>query len=146
MTLAEGLVQAADEVLHDAAEALNRVHLPHYQVSGADETREALDDLYAHVVECVAGRTLVPVVQYGARVAERRFDAGFDIAEVQVGFNVLEEAVWRVVVPRLAPDDLAAATATIGAVFGAGKDALTRAWVALLVPGSDEGAPDRRSA
>lgn len=146
MTLAELLAQAAEEVLHDAAQALDRAHLPHYEATARSETREALDDLYAHVVECAAGRTLVPVVQYGARVAEHRFEAGFEIAEVQVGFNVLEEAVWRVVVPRLAPDDLASATATIGAVFGAGKDALTRAWVALLAPADRVAVEDQRSA
>lgn len=134
MTLAEVMAQSEEAVLADAATALGRAHLSHYESGGADAAREALDDLFAHVVEGVAGRTLVPVVQYGARLARRRFDAGFDIAEVQVGFNVLEEAVWRVVVPTLAPHELAASTATIGAVFGAGKDSLTRTWVSLLAP------------
>ena len=143
MALAETLTRSHEAVLHEATGALGRAHLRHYDTGGPGEVRDALDDLLAHVVECVAGRTLVPIVEYGARVANRRFDGGFDIAEVQVAFNVLEEAVWHVVVPELPADELAEALATIGAVFGAGKDALTRAWVSLLAP-EDEGAPSER--
>ena len=83
------------------------------------------------MLECLTARSLAPISQYGEDVARERFGAGFDIAEVQTGFNVLEEAIWHVVIARLPADDLAEATALVGTVLGAGKDALARTWVSL---------------
>ncbi len=64
-------------------------------------------------------------------LAGERFEAGFDIAEVQTAFNVLEEAIWRTVLSRLRPEELVEAAAQVGTVLGVGKDVLARRWVSL---------------
>jgi hypothetical protein len=79
----------------------------------------------------VAYRTLDPSTEYADKVAEKRFNAGFDIAEVQTAFNVLEEAIWRVVITQLPTEELLNWAGLIATVLGAGKDTLARRWVAL---------------
>ncbi len=69
--------------------------------------------------------------RYAEHVAQERFRAGFDIGEVQTAFNVLEEAIWRVVIPRIPPGDLVESAGLIGTVLGAGKDTLARVWVSI---------------
>jgi hypothetical protein len=110
---------------------LERGHLTHYEASGSEASGRHLSDLFDLVVECLAKRTLAPITQYANNVAEERFNAGFNIAEVQTAFNVLEEAIWRVVIARLPTQELLDSAGLIGTVLGAGKDALARTWVAL---------------
>jgi hypothetical protein len=131
MELVERLEMARARVLAHAADALDRAALQHYIVSGEDQSLQRLDHLLDLVVDCLHGRTLTPIVDFGASVADERFHAGFDIAEVQTAFNVLEEAIWRVVVPELPTEELPTATGMIGTVLGAGKDSLARTWVSL---------------
>ena len=120
---------ARDECLEQAVDALGRAHLKHYEVSGPELARRRLNDLFDLVVECLAKKALGPIWQYAQRVAEERFDAGFDNAEVQSAFNVLEEAIWHVVLARLPADDLLEAAGLVGTIIGAGKDTLARTWV-----------------
>jgi hypothetical protein len=122
---------AQEDVLQEATEALRRAHLKHYEALGPEGTRNRFRDLFTLVLECVTQRTLVPISQYAQQVAEQRFAAGFDIAEVLTAFNVLEEAIWHVVIARLATQDLLESAGLIGTVLGAGKDALASTWVSL---------------
>jgi hypothetical protein len=128
MALTEALSAARDDVLQEASASLERGHLTHYEASGSEASGRHLFDL---VVECLAKRTLAPITQYANNVAGERFNAGFNIAEVQTAFNVLEEAIWRVVIARLPTQELLDSAGLIGTVLGAGKDALARTWVAL---------------
>jgi hypothetical protein len=131
MDLVGALDEARDEVLYDASEALRRAHLAHYEASGSETSNRRLADLFGLVVECLNERTLGPMSRYVEHVAEERFSAGFDIGEVQTAFNVLEEAIWRVVIPRVPPEELAESAGLIGTVLGAGKDTLARVWVSI---------------
>lgn len=131
MDLVGVLSAAHDDCLQEAADALGRAHLKHYEASGPELSRRRLDDLFDLVVESLAKRTLGPICDYAQHVAEERFSAGFGIAEVQSAFNVLEEAIWHVVLAELPADDLLEAAGLVGTILGAGKDALARAWVSL---------------
>jgi hypothetical protein len=129
--LMDALHAARDEVVTEASQALARGHLPHYEAAGAEESRDRLAALLALVSECLEQESLVPISRYAQTVAEERFRAGFDVGEVQTGFNVLEEAIWHVVIRGLPGEELAEATGLVGTVLGAGKDALARTWVSL---------------
>ncbi len=131
MGLTEAMSAARDDVLEAASASLARGHLAHYEASGSEESGRRLTDLFDLVVECLAKRTLDPITEYANSVAEERFNAGFSIAEVQTAFNVLEEAIWRVVIAPLPTDELLDSAGLIGTVLGTGKDALARSWVAL---------------
>jgi hypothetical protein len=131
MDLVGVLCTMHDDCLQEAVEALDRAHLRHYDASGLEWSRRRLDDLFDLVLECLAKKNLGPICEDAQHVAEDRFNAGFGISEVQSGFNVLEEAIWHVVIPQLPADNLLEAAGLVGTVFGAGKDALARCWVSL---------------
>ena len=127
MDLVAVLAAAKDEVLTASAAALGRAHLAHYERAGPEGSSQRLADLYQLVVTCLSERRLEPMSEYAETVARERFSAGFDIAEVQTAFNVLEESIWKVVVPGTPPAELAEPTGRIGTVLEAGKDSLARA-------------------
>jgi hypothetical protein len=131
MALTETMSAARDEVIQEASTSLERGHLAHYEASGWEASRRRLSDLFDLIVECLAKRKLDPITEYAQNVAEQRFNAGFDISEVQTAFNVLEEAIWRVVIAPLPADELLESAGLIGSVLGVGKDTLARTWVAL---------------
>ncbi len=60
-----------------------------------------------------------------------RFEAGYDLSEVQAAFNALEGATWSRILADLEAGDLAEALGLISTVLGAAKDALGREYVSL---------------
>ncbi len=131
MDLIGALGEARDDVLTEASGALRRAHLAHYEASGSETSHERLAELFALVIESLKERNLGPMTRYVEHVARERFNAGFDIGEVQTAFNVLEEAIWRVVIPRVPPGDLVESAGLVGTVLGVGKDTLAREWVSI---------------
>jgi hypothetical protein len=120
----------AASIVDVAMLALQRSHEPHYAEAGDMVSRKRLADLLALVADCVATRNLTPMIERATALADERFDAGFDISEVQVAFHVLEEAIWSRVVSATPPDELVEAIGLVGTVLGAGRDALARQYVA----------------
>jgi hypothetical protein len=131
MDLVAALRGAQDVILEEASAGLKRAELTHYDSAGREESRVRLDRLFGLVLEGLTDHTLEPIRAYADTIARERFSAGFDIAEVQTAFNVLEEAIWHCVIARAPKEDLVDATGLIGTVLGAGKDALACTWVSL---------------
>ena len=90
-----------ESILDAARTALTRMHTPHYQSIGEETVRERLSALFDMVVDGLAARDLGPIVAYAEQVATERFEAGYDLTEVQVAFNALEEATWASVLHEL---------------------------------------------
>jgi hypothetical protein len=88
-----------------------------------------LAELLALTVRTIVERDLVPMVDHSTQVARDRFEAGFDIGEVQCAFNVLEEAIWERIVALTPAEQLAESVGMVGTALGAGRDALARAYV-----------------
>jgi hypothetical protein len=124
-------VTQEDEVVDEAFAALQRSHVTHYEAAGEAFTRRGLADLFRLVVTSIGDRDLAEMSVYAEKVAAQRFDQGFDISEVQMAFNALEEAMWRRVVDGTTPDELAQAVGLLSTVLGFGKDALARKYVSL---------------
>jgi hypothetical protein len=131
MDVAALLVAEEAEVLDEAYAALERSHVAHYEAAGEAFTRKGLADLFHLVVASIRDRDLAEMSVYAEKVAEQRFGQGFDISEVQMAFNALEEAMWRRVVAGTPPDELARAVGLLSTVLGFGKDALARKYVSL---------------
>ncbi|MGA2530623.1 MAG: hypothetical protein ABSG36_15880 [Acidimicrobiales bacterium] len=122
---------AKGQILDEAAGAVERSHLGHYEASGHDDLRRKLEALFDIVLECLDTRRLDRVIRYAEQVAHDRFSAGFGIGEVQTAFNVLEESMWHRVVAGVRPDELAESLGLLTTVLGVGKDALARSYVSL---------------
>jgi hypothetical protein len=120
--------------LERAIESLERSGLPHYASSAAPENRQRLAALYDVAAECIERRHLGPMHQHARTVAQERYRGGFGLLEVHTAFNVLEEAIWRAVTERMAPEDYPEAFGLVSTVLGAGKQALAIAYVALADP------------
>lgn len=131
MTLMDKLVEARTAIVDEAAQEVHAMELLHYAQAGPEFTRQRIDDLYGLVLAAVADRDLAQVIRYAEGVAEERFNAGFDVFEVQTAFNALEALTWRHVVTVTPPDELAEAIGLVSTVFGVAKDALSRAYVSL---------------
>jgi hypothetical protein len=127
----EVLTHEADAIVESAATALARSDVRHYVEAGPEAARDRLRQLFQLVLESVSTRDLVPMIDHANRVAHERFDAGFDIREVQTAFNVLEEAIWSKVIDATPPRELADALGLVGTVLGAGRDALACTYVSL---------------
>lgn len=120
------------EIVDEAARTLARSRLEHYDEQGFGAAHEKLSRLLAVTVRCVRERDLRPMLSYADAIARERRAAGFDLREVQMAFNVLEEAIWRQVVPEVPRDHLAEVIGLLTTIHGAGKDEVARTWVELV--------------
>jgi hypothetical protein len=118
-------------ILAAAGAALTRKQMPHYSSDGDEAALQRLSALFDQLLDGLNTRDLGPIVAYAERIAEERFSAGYDLSEVQVAFNVLEEATWSFVLAELDASEFAEAIGSISTVLGAGKDALARRYVSL---------------
>jgi hypothetical protein len=125
------LTQERTAVLEEAFAALQRSGPVHYEAAGERFTQDRLADLFDLVLTALRERRLEPVGAYCEDIAERRFEAGFGISEVQTAFNTLEEAMWQRVVAGVPAKDLVDAIGRLSTILGYGKDALARRYVSL---------------
>jgi len=101
MEVATLLHDSADEILAAAHSAVERTQLKNYIRDGKEHTSQRLKALFVLTTRAVKERNLGPMIAHAETVARERFGAGYDIAEVQTAFNVLEEAMWTKIVHAL---------------------------------------------
>jgi hypothetical protein len=131
MDTAEFLIRERGAIVREAEDALAHLHERHYESEGAGRLRQRLEMLFDELVDAVSARDLSSVVVYAGTVAQERFEAGYDLSEVQAAFNALESATWRRILADLEAGELAGALGLVSTVFGAAKDALGRRYVSL---------------
>jgi hypothetical protein len=119
------------EIVEAACEAMKRSHIKHYEAAGSEHIHQRLRALYTLTARAVKERNLGPMVAHADSIAVERFNAGYDLWEVQTAFNVLEEVLWQRILKALPPDQFAEALGLVSTVLGAGKDALARKYVTL---------------
>ena len=129
MNLTEMLTGQGHDIVSEAAEAMSRAHLKHYEQIA--DPRDNLKILYELTVECVTTKHLAPITAHAEKIAKERYNAGFDLQEVQMAINVLEEAIWKHIIKEIAPSELAQALGLVSTVVGASKDTLARTYVSL---------------
>ncbi len=131
MDLNQLLHDQSNEILSDAEAAIARARLAHYEKSGAEHTHQRLKALFTLTARAVKEKNLGPMIAHAETIGRERFEAGFDLSEVQTAFNVLEEAIWMRILKNLSPIELAVALGLVSTVLGAGKDTLARTYVSL---------------
>ena len=118
-------------ILEEATASVGRSRLRHYDADGAVRIRKRLEELLSLTALAVADRNLAPMVAHAQGIAQQRYEAGFDLWEVQTAFNVLEEVIWGRMLELLPPEEQGEALGLVATVLGAGKDALARTYVSL---------------
>lgn len=127
----EFLTRERETIVQAAAATVERAHPRHYEAAGHSEVRRRLETLFDRMLDALAERNLTPVIAHAQQVADERFNAGYDLSEVQTAFNALEEASWQRVFAELEPAQFAEALGLVSTVLGAAKDARARAYVSL---------------
>ena len=125
------LSAASAEIVDEAYGELHPAAHPHYHALGEAVTRGYLTQLCDLVVQGVAAREAVHMVAHAERIAEERFHAGFDLAEVQASFNAIEQAIWRRIIKLENSNELLVSVGLLSSILGAGKDALARVYVQM---------------
>jgi hypothetical protein len=105
------------------------VRAPHYAAS--PETARRLEVLFDELLAAVDREELTSIVAYAHGIAAQRYAAGYDLGEVQVAVNALEEAVWRRIFATRAPEELGESLRLVSTALGAAKDTLARTYVSL---------------
>jgi hypothetical protein len=125
------LIEQRTAIIDRADRALHEAHSGHYESLDPLIRRDRLETLYDRLRDAAVSRDLSEVVAYGRQLAEERFAAGYDLSEVQVAINALEESIWMEIFAELAPAEFAGALGLVSTVLGAIKDALAREYVSL---------------
>ncbi len=138
------LSEEREAILAAATEALGRTAAQRYVTAGPDVRQQRHEALLDHVIDALETSDMRAVIAYAEQIARERFEAGYDLSEVQVAFNALEEAAWSRVFAQLDPSQYADAIGMLSTVLGAAKDALARRYVQLATkahaPAIDYGA------
>ena len=131
MNLSEYLHTNGDDIVRSACEAMTRAHLKHYDHAGEEHVHQRIKALFVLTARGVKEKNLGPMIAHADTIAGERFQAGYDLWEVQTAFNVLEEVIWQNILRDLQPADYAEALGLVSTVLGAGKGALARQYVSL---------------
>ncbi len=131
MKLQDILVNNQTDIINEAFYSLERSHLKHYDTSRADENWQRLAKLFDLTLNGVKTKSLVDIVNYSEKVAKERYESGFDLHEVHTAYNVLEEALWKIIVKEIEPSELPESLGLISTVLGTGKESLALAYVSL---------------
>lgn len=129
MRIEDLLHDDAPAILDEAAPAVAR--LEHYHRDGAEQTRRRVEALYRHVVRAVDARDLDGLIAHAARIARERYEAGFDVAEVQAAFARLEDAIAHRALARLPLGELAWGLGLVGTALAHARSELWRTFASL---------------
>ena len=103
MELVELLQTRQAAIIFDATESLDKARLRHYQQSTSAENGQRHAELFDLALQCVHSKNLIPVIAFSQNLARQRFHQGFDLAEVQTAYHVLEETLWRHITDDVPP-------------------------------------------
>jgi len=131
-TLSNILNTKSKEIIEEANEALARAPLKHYKASSAKKNRERLTNLLSLTSEGIKSKNLVPMIEYAQQIAKERYKDNFDLQEIQIVFNILEEIVWKHITDEMKSLDYPEAFGLASTVLGAGKEAMAVEYVSLV--------------
>ena len=131
MNLVELLGKSQDTIVAESITAMDRARLKHYTLGGPETTKNKMDTLYSVVFQSIKEKNLIPIVSYIEKMAEKRFESGFELQEVQTAINVMEESIWKLILAELPKEEQPKALGLVSSIIGSGKDTLARTYVIL---------------
>lgn len=131
MTLSDFLTDNKSEIAKEATESLQRAQLKSYRKAPLEENQNRIEKLLELTISSIKYKNLILMTEYAEKIANERFNSGFDLHEVHAAFNVLEETLWKKVVENFDPKKLGEALGLVSTVLGAGKETLALTYVSL---------------
>lgn len=120
-----------ESIVDEAFESIEPVKLQGYTKVGETRTKNKLRKLLNETIRCIKEKSLIPMVEYTTEMAKERYNAGYDLYEVQTAINALEEAIWKKIFKEMKPEQYSEALGLTSTVLGAGKDNLATTYVEL---------------
>ncbi|HKJ45164.1 MAG TPA: hypothetical protein VJ991_04970 [Balneolales bacterium] len=137
----ENLLKAkADKIISDSETILEKSHIHQYDKVGKTTYHNYLKKIFTLTLQCIESKSLLPISEYAEKIAKERYEAGFDLYEVQHAINILEETLWMAIINDLNPEEYEEALRLTSTILGAGKEALAGTYVSLA---SNNKAPVR---
>lgn len=131
MTLTELLREDTELLVGGAVAEVHQARLEHYEEEGIQALRQRLKVILELTLDCIETGRADAIVDWATQVAKERFDAGYDLGELQTALNIVEEALWKRLLSSRRPQDLAHDLGLVNYVLGMAKDALARTYVSL---------------
>jgi len=125
------------EIIDEAVEGLACRPLKHYKISGKEQNRKWLTNLFNLTLESIQSKNLIPMLEYTKKIAKERYVQNFDLQEIQSAFNVLEEVIWKIISDGMTPQEYFEAFGIVSTVLGFGKEALAVEYVSLVSKRND---------
>jgi hypothetical protein len=126
-------------ILAEAASSVAR--LERYRRDGDVAARRRIEALYRHLAGAVSARDLDDLLAHAARIARERFEAGFELHEVDAAFATLEDAISRRALARLPLDELGWGIGLVTTALAHARAELGRTF-ASLAPAARHGTVD----
>jgi len=95
MILLELCYNKPDLILLDSTNSLLRAQLPHYKQIIPDQLIIRYQHLFDALVNCIESNKFDAMNKFMEKVAAERFEAGYELSEVQFAVNTLEESMWK---------------------------------------------------
>lgn len=150
MTLIELLEKTKDNIVSESMQAISRsfgADGSKLYSSGREETtKQKMEALYDVIHQSIKEKILIPIVTYIEKTAEKRYQSGFELQEVQIAINILEENIWKHILDELPKEDQPKALSLVSSIIGSGKDTLARTYVTLTQEQTKEDKPESEKA
>jgi len=123
----ENLLREGEQtIVEKAAVNLGNYRLKNYEMAKLSEIEWWLGALFSALCDSIQQKCLEPFLKYSEKLGRLRAEKGFDLKEVQIAYNLLEEHIWEVVLEKGDPKTRAEDLVQISEIVAAGKDKLTK--------------------
>ncbi len=133
MELNQLLGKEAMTIVNASMLALKNADMEPYKQSDAEENRRRFLSLIHLTIQAIEDKTLLPMQEYGAKVAKERYEKGYCLREVFTAFNLLEESIWKRLMEKTEPEFHGKHLGLVSTILSRGKEALALAYVDLAV-------------
>jgi hypothetical protein len=123
----ENLLRESEQtIVEKAAVNLGNYRLKNYEMAKLSEMEWWLGALFSALCDSIEQKCLEPFLKYSEKLGRLRAEKGFDLKEVQIAYNLLEEHIWEVVLEKGDPKTRVEDLVRISEIVAAGKDKLTK--------------------
>ena len=120
------LRESEQSIVEKAAVNLGNYRLKQYEMAKLSEIEWWLGALFSALCDSIQQESLKPFLEYSEKLGKLRAEKGFDLKEVQIAYNLLEEHIWEVVLEKGNPKTRVEDLTQIAEIVAAGKDKLTK--------------------
>lgn len=122
MELSAFLQLNREEIIGLASGSLSRIPVEYRQKDGRTANRDRVEELFNLTLLSIETRNYLPLIDFSEKLAKERFDEYYDLHDIQVMYNVLEEELWKKILDEFNPEEFQDSLSLISTILGFGKE------------------------